>query len=433
MRLNQAAASALLARLEAQKAICDSSERELHRKFKQRDDLEKQIRPEWEQAARKRSRNDDTLIEEDDEKIALCLEECEQKMQLEMEENDTLCEETAGNALLCLPEIKSAAHSHKELRKFLEEEQIASLPCEEGGEEEVEGEKETTTKIRILKPDLDKARADVAGENEYIVEERLEKLEIEDGGKVYNIQFPFPHETEEEEDEESRRQRGKGNIEKWMQFLLENMPEDAEIDTQISNGKETTKAEPEGAEIDTQISNGKETTKADELIEKMNMIYPHRDSRAQKIESRDTEKLVEEQMDKQPIASEISDDKENDKSLANMNTPFKNPPYRVVTQRMMAKELASAGKGAGRMSSPDEKVRRGKIVKEKELVRSESARAFRRIPSSPTLILEGMKKRVDCIGRKPLVHDDNDGNESLRARNSFIKSSIKTIKKAVRI
>lgn len=414
VRLNQAAASALLARLEAQKAICDSSERELHRKFKQRDDLEKQIRPEWEQA-RKRSRMDDTLIEEDDEKIPLCLKEQEPKMQLEIEESDALCKETAENdALLCLPEITSAAHLHKELRKFLEEEQIASQPNEEGEEEEVEGEKETTTKIRILKPDLDKA---IAGEGEYVVEERLEKLEIEDGGKVYDMQFPFPHEPEEEEDEESRRLRGKGNIEKWMQFLLENTPEDADTDAQISNEKEA--------------------TKTDELIEKMNMVYPHKDikdSRNQKVESRDPPvKVVEEKMDNQPITSEESDDKENDKNMANMNTPFKNPPYRVVTQRMMAKELASSGKGAGRMNSPDEKIRREKVGKEKELLRSESARAFRRIPSSPSLILEGMKKRVDCIGRKPLVLDDNDGNDSLRARNSFIKSSIKTIKKAVRI
>ncbi|KAM7493774.1 hypothetical protein LguiB_028383 [Lonicera macranthoides] len=45
MRLNEVAASAIMARLEAQKAICDSSERELHIKFRQRDELETQIRP----------------------------------------------------------------------------------------------------------------------------------------------------------------------------------------------------------------------------------------------------------------------------------------------------------------------------------------------------------------------------------------------------
>ncbi|CAK9176679.1 unnamed protein product, partial [Ilex paraguariensis] len=72
LRLNQAASNALIARLEAQKAICDSSERELHTKFKQRDELEKQIRPEWEQA-RKRSRMDDFLFEEKDDRTVLYL------------------------------------------------------------------------------------------------------------------------------------------------------------------------------------------------------------------------------------------------------------------------------------------------------------------------------------------------------------------------
>lgn len=53
---------ATLAILEAQKAICDASENGLHGKYKQRDEIKKQIRPDWEQA-RKRSRINDTLFE----------------------------------------------------------------------------------------------------------------------------------------------------------------------------------------------------------------------------------------------------------------------------------------------------------------------------------------------------------------------------------
>ncbi|KAL1543377.1 myosin-9-like [Salvia divinorum] len=357
VRLNQAAASALMARLEAQKAICDSAERELHVKHKQRDELEKQIRPEREHA-RKRSRTNDTLVEEDDDdKITLCLPENELNIQQEMEENETLCAETVINTLLvCLPDIKSSAHSHKELRKLLEEERAltASPLANEGREvEELNGEKEAT-KIRVLKPDVDKTRVD-SGENEYIIEERLEKLEIGDGVKVYNIQFPFPSETEEEEDEESRIRRGKGNIEKWMQFLLENTQE--------------------GAEVKTQTSGGKETSRTDEPIEKMNMIY-REDSRPRKTQF--------------TVASDISDknsegDKENDKSLEN-NTPFKDPPYRSVPEKITAKESAS----------PDEKVKGGKIEKERRLARSESAR-------------------------------------SLGAGKSFMKSSIKSFMNAVRV
>lgn len=442
MRLNQAAASALLARLEAQKAICDSAERELHIKYKKRDELEKQIRPEWEQA-RKRSRMDDTIIEEKDDKIALCLPGNEPKTQQEMEKNDAVLAETAKRTILCLPEIKSTAPSHKELRLFLEEEQRASaaslLQNEEQEQEELEGDKEMTN-IRILKPDVDKNRAVVAGENRYIVEERLEKLEIQDGGKICNIQFPFHHEPDEEEDEESRRERGKGNVEKWLQFLLENTLEDTELNTQITDEKET--------------------TKTDELIKKLNLIYPHTEitvSRAQESRCAEIAKVVE-KMDDQPVVLDKSDEKtegtvemearklisdrekENGKkhlevNMANNNThtPFKNPPYRIVPEKIKAKELVSVGTGAGRISSPDENVRREKISKERELLRSESARTFRRIPSSPSLILEGMKKRVDCMGKKPLVLDDNDGDEDHAARNSFIRSSIKTIKKAVGI
>nr|KJB13111.1 hypothetical protein B456_002G057500 [Gossypium raimondii] len=96
VRLNQAAANALTARLEAQKAICDASEKELHKKFKQRDELEKQIRPELEHA-RKRSRTD-TFFQGQDSKT-----------------------------VLYLPGIRPMTPSHKELRVFLEEEHKASV------------------------------------------------------------------------------------------------------------------------------------------------------------------------------------------------------------------------------------------------------------------------------------------------------------------
>ena len=41
VRLNQAASNALMARLEAQREICDAAEKDLHKKYKQRDDIEK--------------------------------------------------------------------------------------------------------------------------------------------------------------------------------------------------------------------------------------------------------------------------------------------------------------------------------------------------------------------------------------------------------
>lgn len=437
--MNQAAAGALLARLEAQKAICDSAERDLHRKYKQRDELEKQIRPEWEQA-RKRSRMDDALNEEKDGNLALCLPENDPNAQQETKTNDaSVAENGKKKAILYLPETKSTTPLHKELRRFLEEEQTTSgsslAENEKGDRKEVEGDKETNKNIRIPKPDVDKNKAVVEGENGYIIEERLDKLEVEDGGKIYNIQFPFPHEPVEKEDEESIRQRGKGNIEKWLQFLLENtQEEDAELNA------------------DQSTTDGNRTTRSNELIKKLNLIYPLREikvSKAQESSKKCTETAKEiEEMDEQQIILDKNDEKakgrvevetrksisnggkENRKSISNSDTtPFKNPPYRIEPEKMKGKESISISKGAGRVSSPDASARREKIGKEKELVRSESARAFRRIPSSPSLILEGMKRRVDCMRKKPLVLDDNDE----AATNSFIKSSIKTIKRAVRI
>lgn len=63
LRLNQAATSTLMARLEAQRAMCDSSETELRRKYQHRDDLERQVKPFIDQA-RKRYRVDDEMPEE---------------------------------------------------------------------------------------------------------------------------------------------------------------------------------------------------------------------------------------------------------------------------------------------------------------------------------------------------------------------------------
>ncbi|KAL6499401.1 hypothetical protein OROHE_026064 [Orobanche hederae] len=394
VRLNQAAASALLARLEAQKAICDSAERELHRKYKQRDELEKQVViPSWEQA-RKRSRTGDgTLIKEKDgSKIAPRYYPAnEMEAQEETETGDTKKAD-----ILYLSE-------HKEFRKFLEEEQSrsgASLEEEEGREG-----KETNNSLGILKEIVEeKGNNDNNNNNNnsndgFITVEMLEDMEIEDGGRIYNIQFPFPHESEKEEDEESRRRRGKGNIEKWLQFLLENtLEDDPELNTQKSTDENR-------------------TTRTDELIKKLNLIYPHRDIKLSKAQE----------------STKAGENDENTEGTRHLNGGTHNPPYRIVMEKMKEKELATLDKGAGRVSSPDVSVRKDIAGKERELLKTESARAFRRIPSSPSLILEGMKKRVDCMRKKPLVLDGNDGGVDNAARNSFIKSSIKTLKRAVRI
>ncbi|RID80459.1 hypothetical protein BRARA_A03120 [Brassica rapa] len=313
VRLNQAASGALMARLEAQKAICDGSEKELHKKFKEREELENQVRPELEKA-RKRSR---ILVNDED---GLLLEDRDKKLSL------------------YLPGTNEDTSLQKELRVYLEEEEHkAAAASEKHGEiEEVEEEQKTLEDV----------------------EEKLE--EGKRGSRSFRAFHVFK-EPENEEDEESRRERGKGNVEKWLHVLLE------------SNSKDNLQ--------------GERSNKIDEVIEKLDHKFPL------------LEKVNEEEED---VAEEAKNKVETrgESSSRRSRTSFdlKNTP---------------------------EKSGRDKVVK-----RSESARAFRRIPSSPSLFF-GMKKGNDLVRKKPVVSGHDEENEYL-VKNNFIKSSFQTIKRAVK-
>lgn len=429
VRLNQAAASALMATLEAQKAICDSSERELHKKFKQRDELEKQIIPNWNQT-RKRSRMDDSLTEEADQKMILYSTGGKLKTKMHMEISDDLLEENA----LYLQGIKPKFPSHKQLRKFLEEEQKAS---EAGGGssfkcEEIEGRQEEN-KETILKTSTGKpgdSSIDIA--NDIAIDRKLKNLDTLENGMICNIpRFPASNEPEDEEDEEIRKQRGKGNIEKWLQMLLE---ENGEVDDD-GDGDGDASANPQN------VDPGEAVKSTDEIIRKLDLVYPLK------------ELAVVDQIESQQLITVQGGDKNKNecvqmearKSLSNNGEkvglktkvmlelkcrdtlPMKNPPYRIRPEKKNADHHVENCTQGLEKHLRDEK-------KEKELARSESARTFRRIPSSPSLILSGMKKRVDCIGKKPLVMgDDVDADEKYIGENSILKSTIKTIKRAVKI
>ncbi|KAF5816990.1 hypothetical protein HanRHA438_Chr02g0049011 [Helianthus annuus] len=365
-RLNQAASNSLMARLEAQKAMCDSSERELHKKFKQKDELEKQVRPDWEQT-RKRSRMDDIdilLSDENNDQIVLFQEPVD-----EQEKDD--------NTLLCLPGVVNS--EHKQLRVFLEEEHKAS-------EAEME---------------------EMGNENG----KKLQKMKIEEKGCSvfeYDVRFPTDECDLVEEDEESRKQRGKGNVEKWLQMLLEK----------------------DGTDQSGQIYDA-DAKKTEEIIHKMNLKYPQKEISKNVHEQNETTREVTE-------ATKMI---------------FKNPPYKIDPRRSSVSQLEcdtsakpskiNPGRSSVSLSqsecdtsakltrrkSFEVKEKSEKIGKFKEIARSESARVLRRIPSSPSIIL-GMKKGVDCMRRKPEVIGDD---EDYAGSKKFIKSSYKVIKKAVKI
>ncbi|XP_009762747.1 uncharacterized protein [Nicotiana sylvestris] len=419
VRLNQAAANALMARLEAQRAICDSAERELHKRFKYRDELEQQIRPEWDQT-RKRSRMDEFPDEEGDEKTLLCLPGSSSRAELEKDDQ----------RVLCLPGMKSNDSMHKELRVFLDEEQKAyegRLSLNGGQEKERQSDK-----------------AIVQAKDEDPTEEKIQNIEIQEEGITYNAGFPTFHEAErEEEDDESRKQRGKGNVEKWLQLLLDNSQEPTNFGTQTAeennNGNRTLNAGED------------ETNEIDGTIRKENIKYPQNEikkSRSEELEIaedvKQTQKAAKQQEEakreevvqmaarKSSFSKREIGKKEERTELKGQKTPSRNPPpYRLILERR-ASDVGSASKGVvGRSSSCERTERKSEKEKEREFLRSDSARLFRRIPSSPSLLLSGMKKRVDCIRKKPsVVGDDSDEG---RGGNGFIRSSIKTIKKAVKM
>ncbi|KAL5716477.1 hypothetical protein ACHQM5_018162 [Ranunculus cassubicifolius] len=308
LRLNQAATSALMARLEAQRAICDSSERDLRRKLKEKDEIEEQSRPHLEQG-RKRSRMDNIEHERESNK-----------------------------ALIYLPGTKPRKHLQKELRVFLEEE-------------------------HKLSEELVKERTPALG--------NLENLDIGEFMKRMKKTIDSPPQSPEKEDEVCRTQRGKGNVEKWLDILLNDSKQTSPVESPHHN-----------------TNDGEETSKTEEIIEKLNLKNPQKEIRVLKF----------------PVSEE--------KVGFNQHCPE-------------VKGSTSVEKGVGSCQSFQ-----GNDRKEKGVARSESARTFRPSPYSPSVIL-GMKKGVDCIGKKPAVIGSDEETDVVA--NNIFRSSIKTIRRAVKL
>ncbi|XP_054781375.1 uncharacterized protein LOC129288686 [Prosopis cineraria] len=357
VRLNLAATNALMARLEAQRAICDNAEKELHRRHKQRDEIEKQIRPEWDQG-RKRIRIDDDSIFDG---------------------------ERESKPVLCLPAIRPRTPLHKELRVFLEEEQRASEAGLSANEEQNQEEKNQELKIPTEKLEEPK-RSSVALGEEISIEQKLQKLKIKEGKESCESSFPVLQETETEENEHIRQERGKGNVEKWLQILLEN-----------------------SQDMDPLETHGNETTGTEEIIREINQRYPQQELKTPRV----SEYENKEQQQQVPQDKNGWADKEDRiESEAGTN----------VIHTANTEEEACVSEENGNKSFEEMERRECNNRKGKKLARSESARAFRRIPSSPSLLL-GIRKGKDCIGKRLNVSSDDENHHS--AANSFIKKAAK--------
>uniref|UniRef100_A0A803LN79 Uncharacterized protein n=1 Tax=Chenopodium quinoa TaxID=63459 RepID=A0A803LN79_CHEQI len=366
LRLNQAATNTLMARLEAQMAICNSAEKQLAKKYKQRDELEKQIKPEWEQA-RKRSRTDI---------------------------DDAFAEEKQDRTLIYLPRIKSKTPSHKELRKL------------------------------TLDPEIEEE------ETSHNVEES-------------SVKFPFAREVDDD-DEESRKEKGKGNVEKWLHLLLEN----TEGEDNLNFSPPKVAQEPETS------------SNTDEIIKKLNEKFPQKEIKVLKPPVSDgKKKSVEVETSKprsmstprrsisvEPRSHETKNEKKKEEIVSAevkkpraMSTPRRSISYQadITSKGSEARKSLGARRSISSETESEAKKSFGG-GKDKGIARTESARFFRQLPSSPSKILN-MRKGVDCIRKKPLVIDDDedynhiDENHYHSAGDNFLKSSIKSIKKAVKI
>ncbi|KAG1330042.1 hypothetical protein COCNU_02G000100 [Cocos nucifera] len=450
LRLNQAASSALMARLETQRAICDASENELRRKFKQRDEIEKQIRPSWEQA-RKRSRVDHTPFQERHDK-----------------------------AIQFLSTVRIKSPTKKELRVFLEEEQKASeAEPSLGGEGEESGETTTTGGIekdetcRTLIADRDEEFAlgeghcsknieseekkssfliQMEGEDKKpttMIDEKLEHLaigerycrnkepkkqnllpqsrklgvsenEVTQNGKFKQVAIgedylrksdvPKPRSLipqkslcEEEDDEDYRNQVGKENVEKWLQMLLGNMQEGPFLDSPDR--------EPDGPENST-----------NELVDELNSVNPQKEIKFLRLKPSEENGGCDLNSDKQQTTERNCRESRTSEAIMMNDSNVHDGSNAVI------------GIGTTRRAG-SRKSFGAKEIEEKKgaLPRSESGRGFRSFPSSPSMIL-GMRRGAECIGKKPKVIDDGDDrNEDSAATSNrqFLKICTKAIKKAV--
>ncbi|XP_042496115.1 uncharacterized protein LOC122075226 [Macadamia integrifolia] len=400
IRLNQAATTSLMARLEAQKAKCDYSEKELHIKFNQRNDVEKQIRPQWEQA-RKRSRIDDTLSDEREDKT-----------------------------LLYLPGIRPRKHSHKELRMFLQEEQKTSevgssswSPLNEKRKDKVEEKNEPIKGIGREKAE-DPNIPITSMEDDIPIEEKLGKLEIEEERKE-DMWIPVLRSPEREEDEECRKQRGKGNVEKWLKMLLDKNQEGPTANSPPPTVDEHSTRKIEESPIEDEHS----SSKTEEMIRKLNLTNPQKYVKILQFPALENEAGLKPVQEDVAVRNIHQRDDGKGKEQIDEKKIGEN-----MCEKTNAREVSNVGKGIGSSMSFESKETRENSGKERGLMRSESARTFRPIPSSPSVIL-GIRKGVDyCIRKKPMViGSDEDRDENPVVRNNFIKSSIKTFKKAVKI
>ncbi|KAM0932597.1 hypothetical protein DsansV1_C42g0237971 [Dioscorea sansibarensis] len=416
LRLNQAATSTLMARLEAQRATCDSSEQELNKRFKQRDEIEKQIRPRKEHA-RKRSRTDDTLVEERNDELLLSmsnplrkeLRKFLEEEQKASEAGSSFTEGRESEQMETSGTIKEAEGNLKPLKcRILKKKMNSSTGSQHDEDDEIynstaivvrdaqydrksspsiqrswEGKEEQMAAIVRAPAVHDGSSSDSNGlkknrfckgpyeanitGDEKSLKEKLERVTIREErhcsktNKKSEKSF-CPQRPHEEDDDEHHHQEGKGNIEKWLKQLLENAQEE-------NSPSVDSPPPPDPYMHNYANSKNKIRVPTKPLEEKTGFDLNHDEGNTIRRESMHDNNLLEKSKHTSGVGS------------------------------------VSARRGLGNRRSSMDGRGRGREERNGGVSTCESSRGFMSFPSSPSVILS-MRKGVDCMGRKPKVMGD---------------------------
>eukprot|EP00268_Persea_americana_P062742 TRINITY_DN8065_c0_g3_i2.p1 TRINITY_DN8065_c0_g3~~TRINITY_DN8065_c0_g3_i2.p1 ORF type:complete len:775 (-),score=197.75 TRINITY_DN8065_c0_g3_i2:269-2593(-) len=377
IRLNQAANRTLMARLEAQRAISDSAERDFNRQLKKRDEIENQIGPYWEEQARKRSRMDDTVFQE-----------------------------TRNKTIHFIPRPRARKTPNEDLDPL-----FAKSGTSVGQEQEEEEYMHPRNNVDVDRPEENENQSLIVLDNETQLDDGIQNFSTKYSYSQISHQSktasPIPQSLLEADNEEHARKIGKGNLDKWLQMLLENTCNNQCPDSPPQNtdelenmGKIVQKLNLRNLQKEIQIpklETSKEvgTSQNDalaggELLPKATSEFKHTKQQAEGTDGEGCSKMFEE---------------------SNISKVYS------ACSGVRGGEISEVGKEKGEING-----------KGRRLVMSENGGASRLIPSSPSVISR-MRRGADSMRKKPLVVSDDENVMS----NRFFKTPIaQAIKKALK-
>jgi len=417
-----------MARLEAQRAMCDSSETELRKRYQQRDDLERQIKPE-----RKRYRVDDGLLEE---------------------------RHSESVKYLSARRLRSSPLK-QELRVFLEEDQRNSEACNSLGEEEI-GEGTSTRASAFINARNEPSkvinfpRRSLSIEQNIVDSERGRTLVLE---KLEELAIK-ERRSRRREIKETMASRGTGTPMRsrddkgkaTMQQCYESDTEKYHASETVSVPRTSSLPPSPPYRVVGMYGTPRYPTDQSILLQKSEVLHhrrvprPEDDETMNHVGKGNVDKWLHMLIDNQqecPAVYHSSDeqhdgDEENASEEQHIQSRIDEESCRNEITECSDEIVEVEGDIASDQGTT--RCRNSFGIKEREekkiwFPRSDSSRGFRSLPSSPSKIL-GMRRGVECIGRKPKVAGEDDSRYGYEApvstsSSKFLSRCKQALKKAV--